>query len=121
MRDQKGKNLGNWQTQLRKGFLDLCILNFLKGKEFYGYDLVQELKKINGLAMREGTIYPILARLQEDEFVTSQVRSSDNGPPRKYFQITTAGRTAVEEMNNHWGCLADAMRNATAFGVRSRK
>lgn len=111
-------DIGNWKTQLRKGFLELCILNYLKVREFYGYDLVQELKKVDGLAMREGTIYPILARFQEDGLVCSKVQASGNGPPRKYFQITQQGMEILEEMNEHWHCMESAMRLAINFSER---
>lgn len=50
----------NWKTQLRKGLLELCVLNRLRYREYYGYDLVQELKGIEVLQMRECTVYPIL-------------------------------------------------------------
>lgn len=102
----------NWKTQLRKGFLDLCILNHLEQKEFYGYDLVQQLKVAEGTSMREGIIYPVLARLQEDGLVTSVKRPSPTGPPRKYYQITEAGGEALKEMNDHWGIMVVAMENS---------
>ena len=105
-------DLQNWRTQLRKGLLDLCVLNFLDRREYYGYDLVQDLKQIDGLQMREGNVYPILARLQEDALVTSDVRPSENGPPRKYFTITPAGRRAVRDMNRHWERIELAVRSA---------
>ena len=101
--------LQNWKTQLRKGLLELCILNCLNRREFYGYDLVQELKQTEGLAMREGNIYPILARLQEDGFVVSRTKPSGSGPPRKYFSITTAGRGGLAEMNEHWNRIEEAV------------
>lgn len=106
--------LGNWKTQVRKGLLDLCVLNFLCRREYYGYDLVQDLKSIDGLQMREGTVYPILARLEEDGLVTSDVRPSSNGPPRKYFRITDAGRRAASDMNAHWDHMEAAVRTARA-------
>jgi len=105
-------DLQNWKTQLRKGLLDLCVLNFLRHREYYGYDLVKEVKRINALQMREGTIYPILARLEEDGLVTSEVKPSDTGPPRKYFELTPGGEKAVEEMNRHWGLVEMAVRSA---------
>jgi len=107
-------SLTNWKTQLRKGFLDLCILNHLAAREFYGYDLVQQLKQADGTSMREGIIYPILARLQEDGLVTSVKRPSDSGPPRKYYQVTEEGRMALEEMNSHWRTMAAAMEASIA-------
>ena len=102
----------NWKTQLRKGFLDLCILNHLAQKEFYGYDLVQQLKEAEGTAMREGIIYPVLARLQEDGLVSSVKRPANTGPPRKYYQITEDGHEALKEMNTHWAIMVGAMKNS---------
>ncbi len=92
----------NWKTQLRKGLLELCVLNRLRYREYYGYDLVQELKGIEVLQMRECTVYPILARLEENGLVASQLRPSVSGPPRKYFNITSSGKKTVREMNGHW-------------------
>ncbi len=111
----KNQPLTNWKTQVRKGFLDLCILNHLGAKEFYGYDLVQQLKKGEGTTMREGIIYPVLARLQEDGLVTSVKRPSNSGPPRKYYQITKDGRAALNEMNAHWRDMAIAMDASIAL------
>lgn len=105
----------NWKTQLRKGFLDLCILNCLRTREFYGYDLVQQLKQIEGTSMREGIIYPVLARLQDDGIVTSEKRPSTSGPPRKYYCITKKGQGVLEEMNTHWQHMVSAMNSAINF------
>ena len=102
-------NLQNWKTQLRKGFLDLCILNCLSRRSYYGYDLVQDLKRIEALQMREGTIYPILARLEEDGLVASSMERSSSGPPRKVFRITRTGRGAAGDMNAHWQQLIAAV------------
>ncbi len=107
-------SLQNWKTQLRKGLLELCILNCLNRREYYGYDLVQELKQTDGLSMREGNIYPILARLQEEGIVVSQIKPSDSGPPRKYFSITKSGRKALGEMNRHWDRIEQSV-----LGTRS--
>jgi PadR family transcriptional regulator PadR len=112
--------LHNWKTQLRKGYLDLCILNHLANEEFYGYDLVQKLKEAEGTTMREGIIYPVLARLQDDGFVTSVKRPSTSGPPRKYYQITDAGRTALSDMNTHWHTMVAAMHASTEIRKEPR-
>ncbi|HUT23368.1 MAG TPA: PadR family transcriptional regulator [Sumerlaeia bacterium] len=105
-------SLQNWKTQLRKGVLELCILNRLLRRECYGYDLVQDLKRVDVLQMREGTIYPILARLEEDGLVASHVETSSSGPPRKYVKITRDGEKAVEEMNRHWEQIRTAVHTA---------
>jgi PadR family transcriptional regulator PadR len=95
-------NLNNWQTQLRKGLLELVVLNMLKGEPCHGYEMVQKLKKLQGLKIREGNIYPILARLQTDGLIKSTEKSSPEGPPRKYFELTQSGKEYLEKMNSHW-------------------
>ena len=95
-------NLDNWQTQLRKGLLDIVILNLLRHGQRHGYEMVQTLKEINGLKIREGNIYPILARLQTDGLVRSNSQVSRDGPPRKYFEHTKLGEKTLAEMNIHW-------------------
>lgn len=103
-------NLDNWQTQLRKGLLDIVILNFLQHGQSHGYEMVQTLKKIQGLRIREGNIYPILARLQTDGLVTSHSEASLDGPPRKYFKLTELGQKTLKDMNTHWGQIIDGIQ-----------
>ena len=98
-------DLQNWQTQLRKGLLDIVILNFLARGRCHGYEMVQELKKVEGLTLREGNIYPILARLQTDGLVESATEAGTDGPPRKYFTLTDRGRQMLTEMNSHWNTI----------------
>ena len=100
-------NLHNWQTQLRKGLLELVILNLLLDQRRHGYEMVQFLKQLKGLKIREGNIYPILARLQTDGLVKSNSQPSQDGPPRKYFEITSAGKEALKDMNIHWDAIVD--------------
>ena len=103
-------NLDNWQTQLRKGLLDIVILNLLQHGQRHGYEMVQILKQIDGLKIREGNIYPILARLQTDGLVRSNSESSREGPPRKYFELTKLGENTLEEMNAHWEQIAESIQ-----------
>lgn len=95
-------DIQNWQIQLRKGLLEITILNLLARRRRHGYDIVQQLKKCRGLSIREGNVYPILMRLQIERLVRCQSEPSCDGPPRKYFDITDAGRNVLEEMNEHW-------------------
>ncbi len=99
-------NLQNWQTQLRKGLLELVILNLLSKCERHGYEMVQNLKQIEGLKIREGNIYPILARLKTDNMIESQSQASPDGPPRKYFRLTELGSQNLEQMNAHWEMIS---------------
>jgi PadR family transcriptional regulator PadR len=102
-------NKENWETQVRKGLLEIVILNFLRGGRSHGYEMVQMLKQIDGLEMREGNIYPILARLQSEGLVSSQTEPSPDGPPRKYFALTAQGKKALADMNSHWDKLIDGI------------
>jgi PadR family transcriptional regulator, regulatory protein PadR len=103
-------DVGNWQSQLRKGLLDTVILNLLQHRRCHGYEMVQALKKIEGLQIREGNIYPILARLETDALLTSSKQASVEGPPRKYYEITQRGRSTVAEMNRHWDQMNESIQ-----------
>ncbi len=94
-------NLENWQTQLRKGLLDVVIMDLLRHSRCHGYEMVQKLKQIEGLKIREGNIYPILARLETDGLVTSESVASQDGPPRKYFALTDLGLKTLDNMSSH--------------------
>jgi len=103
----------NWATQLRKGMLELCILNAIKDTSVYGYDIVRKLRDIDGLVISEGTIYPILSRLKREGFVQTKIKESTEGPPRKYYQLTAKGEKILSEMNNYWQDIktgTDALR-----------
>lgn len=102
-------DLGNWQTQLRKGLLDVVVLNLLQQGAWHGYEMVQTLKQIDGLKVREGNIYPILARLQTDGLVTSSSEPSPDGPPRKSFKLSRLGQKTLAEMNAHWDQLTESI------------
>jgi len=99
----------NWTNQLRKGVLELCILNDIRNRRMYGYEIVRKLRKIEGLIISEGTIYPILSRLKRQGLVTTSIQESPEGPPRKYYQLTQQGQDMICQMNAYW----QAIRNET--------
>lgn len=80
----------------------MVVLNLLREGQRHGYDMAQALKQMQGLALREGNIYPVLARLQIDGLVNVRTEPSSEGPPRKYFKLTEAGQEALADMNSHW-------------------
>jgi len=92
----------NWSTQLRKGMLELCILNAIRGTSLYGYDIVRKLRNIKGLVISEGTIYPILSRLKREGFVQTTITESTEGPPRKYYELTDKGQKILSQMNDYF-------------------
>lgn len=104
-----------WITQLRKGILELCLLNGLKRTARYGYEIVRLLGQIEGLVIQEGTVYPILSRLKREGLLSTELRESAEGPPRKYYRLTAEGRRQLTAMNRYWRGLTnkiDAMVDA---------
>ena len=95
----------NWTTQLRKGVLELCILNIIGSGRIYGYDIVRQLRDIDALVVREGTIYPILSRLKRDALVRTSLEESPSGPARKYYELTRRGEQLLSDMNGYWDVL----------------
>jgi PadR family transcriptional regulator, regulatory protein PadR len=102
--------LDNWITQLRKGLLELCILNALAREKVYGYDVVRQLREIKYMVIGEGTIYPILSRLKREGLVETTLEESTEGPARKYYTLTPRGREVLSEMNQIWQHVLDGVR-----------
>ena len=84
----------NLATQLRKGFLAYCVLRVCRTSR-YTSDIIQALSDAE-LVVVEGTIYPLLSRLQKDGLLTHEWQESEQGPPRKYYKITKFGEEVVE-------------------------
>lgn len=83
-------------TQLRKGFLAYCVLKTCSHKPKYTSDIITELRDAE-LVVVEGTIYPLLSRLQKDGLLSHEWQESDQGPPRKYYKTTEYGDEVVEK------------------------
>lgn len=92
----------SWVAQLRKGLVELCVLAALRGREAYGYEILQRLGKSPSLSISESTVYPILARLAQEGLVKVRVEPSPAGPPRRYYRLTPAGGARLEEMAGYW-------------------
>lgn len=86
--------------QFKKGVLELCVLALLASKDRYGYELVNEISK--NIAISEGTIYPLLKRLKDEGYFTTYLQESQEGPPRKYYQLTELGRNTKEALSKEW-------------------
>jgi PadR family transcriptional regulator PadR len=108
--------LDNWTTQLRKGILELCILNAMKSARLYGYDIVKRLRGIDGLMIGEGTIYPILSRFKREGLVETSIEESTEGPARKYYKLTKRGEEHLARMNAHWESISNGMDGLRAEG-----
>jgi len=81
--------------QLRKGFLAYCVLKVCSHKPKYTSDIINQLRDAQ-LVVVEGTIYPLLSRLQRDGLLSHEWQESEQGPPRKYYQATPYGNEVVE-------------------------
>ena len=100
----------NWTTQFRKGVLELCVLNAIREEQLYGYEIVKRLRAIDGLMIREGTIYPMLSRFSREDLVRARIQESQEGPPRKYYQLTERGQMQLAEMNAYWATLKEGIQ-----------
>lgn len=87
-------------TQLKKGILELCVLAILDRKDCYGYELVDEISK--NIEISEGTIYPLLRRLNKEGYFTTYLQESSEGPPRKYYKLTELGREMKHKLVDEW-------------------
>lgn len=99
-------------SQMLKGVLEGCILKIISSKQTYGYEISEELNKYGFSKISEGTIYPILLRLEKNNTITAEYKDSPNGPKRKYFSITPTGKEELrtfflnwQELNNAIGAL----------------
>jgi PadR family transcriptional regulator, regulatory protein PadR len=88
------------QTQLRKGVLELCVLTLLSRGDSYGYEIASRLMQEVG--MGEGTIYPLMRRMQDDGQVSTYLMEAPGGPPRKYYRITETGRATLKAQREEW-------------------
>ena len=109
----------NWTVQVRKGMLELCILNALAVKEHYGYELVRKLVEVPGLGVTEGTLYPILSRLRVQGLLSTRLEESPEGPARKYYTLTEEGRKAMALMQEYLDTLNAGTRKLRQKGASS--
>ncbi len=94
-------NADNIKSQMRKGFLEYCILLILRKKPAYASDIISELKDAK-LIVVEGTLYPLLTRLKNSELLDYRWEESNQGPPRKYYEMTELGKQFLAELESAW-------------------
>ena len=93
-----------YAKQFKKGILEIIILKLLSKKEMYGYQIVSEMEERgNVFNLREGTLYPILYRLEDDGMIESRwEQSASRKVPRKYYAITPSGKDLLKEATEQW-------------------
>jgi len=96
------------QIQLKKGVLEMCVLALVSGGDNYAYDIASRMAEAVG--MGEGTIYPLMRRMQNDGLVSTYLQESESGPPRKYYRLTKSGALALKNQIAEWLAFESAVR-----------
>ena len=100
------------EIQLKKGVLGLCVLALLARDDSYAYEIASRLS--DAIDMGEGTIYPLMRRMQTDGWVETYLVESPAGPSRKYYRLTEAGRRALGDQGREWRRFATAVDDLVA-------
>ena len=95
--------------QLKKGVLGLCVLALLSARDNYAYEIAARLA--DDIGMGEGTIYPLMRRMQSDGLVETYLVESPTGPSRKYYRLTPKGAEMLQALNASWQTLSKAVNN----------
>ena len=103
------------EIQLKKGVLTLCVLALLNRRDSYAYEIAATLS--DAIYMGEGTIYPLMRRMQSEGLVETYLVESTAGPSRKYYRLTDGGRRALDAQGAEWRTFADAVNAILAEGA----
>ena len=105
------KYLENWKTQIRKGYLELCLLVLIqKQKRLYGFELLDRLEKAE-LPVKEGTLYPLLNRMTADGILKSEWETENlKGHPRKFYSLTSVGTKLLQEMRGEFDHMTQVLK-----------
>lgn len=103
-------------VQFKKGVLELCVLVILGKKDCYGYELVEKIS--TQIDISEGTVYPLLRRLKKEGHTTTYLKESTEGPPRKYYQLTSDGSTYLQQLLEEWKEFTSGVNTLIKEGVQ---
>lgn len=97
--------------ELKRGTIELVLLRLLEDRERYGYEIVAAIEEGSGgrIEVRDGTLYPVLYRLEEAGFVAPRWETQERGVPRKYYRITEAGKEELARLEAEWREFAAAV------------
>jgi PadR family transcriptional regulator, regulatory protein PadR len=114
-----GPATNEWTSQLRRGVLELCILQVLGRDPSYGYEIVTTLDRLGPLAAGENTVYPLLRRLKAEGLLETFTRDSPAGPARQYYRLTADGRKRLTTLSKEWDAMVDAVARCMNQGALS--
>lgn len=103
-------------TQMLKGVLEGCLLEVIRKKEIYAYEISKQLEAYGFGTVSEGTIYPIILRLQRNDLVKATLKDSDSGPKRKYYHLTEKGVSTLKQFKENWQALDYAVNQLLTGG-----
>jgi PadR family transcriptional regulator PadR len=89
-------------TQLLHGVLGMCLMSIINEEASYGYEMVRKLRNRGLDLASEGSIYPLLSRLQKQGMIEGYLVQSSEGPARKYYRMTDRGRSALGQWRDDW-------------------
>lgn len=101
-----------YERQMKKGVLDMLVLRLLKSEAKYGYQIIQEMreKSEETFLLKDGTLYPVLYRLEDDGLVVSKWSSAvGKQVPRKYYEITEEGIQTLARIEDVWQRISDGI------------
>lgn len=101
-------DLENTKAQMRKGILEYCILSVLSRNSCYASDIIRELKDAKVIVV-EGTLYPLLTRQKNAGLLSYRWEESQQGPPRKYYELTAEGREYLSDLDRSWDELVESV------------
>jgi PadR family transcriptional regulator PadR len=101
-------DLENTKAQMRKGILEYCILSVLSKDTCYASDIIKVLKEAEVIVV-EGTLYPLLTRQKNAGLLSYRWEESQQGPPRKYYELTSDGRNYLKELDKSWNELVESV------------
>lgn len=107
-------------TQLMKGILEGCVLSVIARGETYGYEILTEMERVGFDDLGEGTLYPVLTRLDKNGYISCRKAKSPLGPIRKYYTITETGRERLEGFKKSYSKITDST-NRVLFGESNIK
>jgi PadR family transcriptional regulator PadR len=99
----------DWLSQARRGVIELCVLTLINKSPHYGYELATALSQWKPLAAPEGTLYPLLRRLQREGVIDASWQESRDGPPRKYYHLTPTGTRLLQAQLTEWEQLTQSV------------
>jgi DNA-binding PadR family transcriptional regulator len=110
-RQNRADERRNIERELKRGSIELIVLHLLSLGEAYGYEIVTKLSELTDseLEVSDGTLYPVLYRLERAGWVEVRWDTPERGVPRKYYKLTRSGRTELNQLTGEWNAFAKAM------------